>query len=85
MQIRITVSKEEPPTPLCSALLMVDRGMSTAKANCRTLRYCREISSRTNLVRLSISDPHFSVNNFQSNKESIPRKAAPAKRGMKKS
>ena len=34
-----TVSKEEPPMPLCSALLMVDRGILTAKANCRTLLY----------------------------------------------
>ena len=38
-QICTTVSKEEPPMPLCSALLMVDRGILTAKANCRTLLY----------------------------------------------
>ena len=35
----------------------LDRGMSTAKENCRTLLYCREISVRTILVRLSIHRP----------------------------
>ena len=62
--MRITVSKEDPPTPLCRALLMVERGMSTEKANCRTLRYCREISSRTSFVRLSIYRSSLFVKNF---------------------
>ena len=63
LQICMTVSNEEPPTPLWRALLMVDRGTPTAKANCRTLRYCREISSRTMVVRLSIIRPPLMYNN----------------------